>query len=112
MAKFPLDRYLQWGSGSGKSLTLNQVASILLDVKHTGNWKHALRHVPRRKLVEYEPQKSDSNINLIGNNNNNIKRKTWSPKFNTDKINFDNTKDEVKRKNRERMLKVRSIMYD
>lgn len=51
MAKFPLDKYLHWGSGSGKSLTLNQVTSILLDIKHTGDWEYALRHVPRRKIV-------------------------------------------------------------
>nr|CAI5828294.1 unnamed protein product [Callosobruchus analis] len=53
MAKLPLDRYLQWGSGSGKSLTLNQVVSILLDVQLNGDWNYALRHVPRRKLVAY-----------------------------------------------------------
>ncbi|GLV44512.1 roswell [Carabus blaptoides fortunei] len=50
MAKLPLDRYLQWGSGSGKSLTINQMVSILLDIKTTGDWDHALRHVPRRKV--------------------------------------------------------------
>lgn len=50
MAKLPLDRYLQWGSGSGKSLTINQMVSILLDIKTTGDWEHALRHVPRRKV--------------------------------------------------------------
>ncbi|KAF5272206.1 hypothetical protein FQA39_LY01288 [Lamprigera yunnana] len=53
MAKLPLDYHLEWGSGSGKSLTINQVTSILLDIKETGNWKHALRHVPRRKLASY-----------------------------------------------------------
>lgn len=53
MAKFPLDEHLQWGSGSGKSLTLNQCLLILLDVKNTGDWKYALRHVPKRKLVDY-----------------------------------------------------------
>ncbi|KAB0795254.1 hypothetical protein PPYR_12093 [Photinus pyralis] len=53
MAKLPLDYYLDWGSGSGKSLTINQVLSILVDVKATGDWKHALRHVPRRKLANY-----------------------------------------------------------
>lgn len=51
MARLPLDRYLQWGSGSGKSLTLNQMTHIMLDLKETGNWQHSLRHVPRRKLV-------------------------------------------------------------
>lgn len=52
MARLPLDQYLQWGSGSGKSLTLNQMVNILLDLKQTGDWMHALRHVPRRKIVE------------------------------------------------------------
>lgn len=60
MAKLPLDRYLQWGSGSGKSLTLNCMLSILLDIKTTGDWKYALRHVPRRKVV-------DENVELMYN---------------------------------------------
>lgn len=51
MARLPLDRYLQWGAGSGKSLTLNQMTHIMLDLKDTGDWQHSLRHVPRRKLV-------------------------------------------------------------
>ncbi|XP_017079319.1 mitochondrial ribonuclease P protein 1 homolog [Drosophila eugracilis] len=56
MAKLPLDRYLQWGSGSGKSLTLNQMINIMLDLKKTGDWNAALKHVPRRKVVENEFQ--------------------------------------------------------
>lgn len=52
MARLPLDRYLQWGSGSGKSLTLNQMINIMLDLKKTGDWDTALKHVPRRKVVE------------------------------------------------------------
>lgn len=54
MARLPLDRYLQWGSGSGKSLTLNQMVNIMLDLKTTGDWRRSLSHVPRRKLVEAE----------------------------------------------------------
>ncbi|XP_015593225.1 mitochondrial ribonuclease P protein 1 homolog [Cephus cinctus] len=50
MAKLPLDKYLQFGSGSGKNLPVNHVFNILLDIQHTGDWKVALRHVPRRKL--------------------------------------------------------------
>ncbi|XP_067634318.1 mitochondrial ribonuclease P protein 1 homolog [Eurosta solidaginis] len=52
MARLPLDRYLQWGGGSGKSLTLNQMVNILLDLKTTKDWTQALRHVPRRKVVD------------------------------------------------------------
>lgn len=59
MARLPLDRYLQWGSGSGKSLTLNQMVSIMLDLKTTGNWQQSLSHVPRRKLVVEEAEQTE-----------------------------------------------------
>ncbi|XP_037805963.1 mitochondrial ribonuclease P protein 1 homolog [Lucilia sericata] len=52
MARLPLDHYLQWGAGSGKSLTLNQMVNIMLDLKHTSDWMTALRHVPRRKVID------------------------------------------------------------
>ncbi|XP_029667519.1 mitochondrial ribonuclease P protein 1 homolog [Formica exsecta] len=52
MAKLPLEKYLPWGSGSTKSLTLNQMISVLLDLRHTKDWKKALEHVPTRKLRE------------------------------------------------------------
>ncbi|KAK7864193.1 hypothetical protein R5R35_004104 [Gryllus longicercus] len=52
MAKLPLDRYLSWGSGSGKSLTLNQMIMILLDLKLSGDWSKALKHVPSRKIMK------------------------------------------------------------
>ncbi|KAF4532359.1 hypothetical protein B566_EDAN003663 [Ephemera danica] len=55
MAKLPLDTYLQWGGGSGKSLTINQMVSIMLDMHTSEDWKFALRHVPRRKLFDQEP---------------------------------------------------------
>jgi ribonuclease P protein 1 len=51
MEKLPLDRHLLWGAGGSKSLTLNQVIKILLDVRASGNWDKALEHVPRRKLA-------------------------------------------------------------
>lgn len=54
MAKLPLDRYLQWGSGSGKSLTINQMISILLVLKDTSSWEEALKIVPRRKILSIE----------------------------------------------------------
>uniref|UniRef100_A0A1B0AML1 RNA (guanine-9-)-methyltransferase domain-containing protein 1 n=1 Tax=Glossina palpalis gambiensis TaxID=67801 RepID=A0A1B0AML1_9MUSC len=54
VARLPLDRYLQWGSGSGKSLTLNQMVNILLDLKKTGDWETSLKHVPRRKVIDSE----------------------------------------------------------
>ncbi|EGI65782.1 Mitochondrial ribonuclease P protein 1-like protein [Acromyrmex echinatior] len=50
MAKFPIDEYLSWGVSSSKSLTLNQSIKIMLDLRHTGDWKEALKNVPVRKL--------------------------------------------------------------
>lgn len=81
MAKLPLDRYLQWGSGAGKSLTLNQMISIMLDIKTTGNWEHSLRHVPRRKLVNHEMQPSKFS-NYRQTEVSNVKKSTssWKPK--------------------------------
>lgn len=52
MAKLPLDRYLEWAPGSKKNLNINHMIPILLDLKVTGDWEYALRHVPRRKLME------------------------------------------------------------
>ncbi|KRY27435.1 Mitochondrial ribonuclease P protein 1 -like protein, partial [Trichinella spiralis] len=51
-AKLPIDKYVKWECGS-KSLTLNQVLSILLEVNSNGgDWAAAfLKHVPKRKLV-------------------------------------------------------------
>lgn len=54
MEKLPLDRHLLWGAGGSKSLTLNQVIQILLDIRATGSWDKALQHVPRRKLASAE----------------------------------------------------------
>nr|XP_003469298.2 tRNA methyltransferase 10 homolog C [Cavia porcellus] len=48
----PLDKYLQWDSGN-KNLTLDQMMRILLCLKNTGNWKEALKFVPRRKHNGY-----------------------------------------------------------
>lgn len=52
MAKLPLDEHLQFEGGSGKALTLDQMNRIMLDIKDTGDWVHALRHVPKRKLKD------------------------------------------------------------
>lgn len=51
MQRLPLDKYFTWNSGSNKSLTLNQVLCILLDLKVTQDWSTALiNNVPPRKL--------------------------------------------------------------
>lgn len=51
MAKLPLERYLDWGLGC-KTLTLDQMMKILLEWRATKSWEKALRHVPRRKVIE------------------------------------------------------------
>lgn len=107
MAKLPLDRYLQWGSGSGKSLTLNQVTSILLDVKHTGDWKHALRHVPRRKLnnehVGFAIRKDSNHLRYDTDPHSRSLRKSWKPKL----VIKDDCSDND---GKDRLVKVRNIL--
>ncbi|KRZ06415.1 Protein DENND6B [Trichinella zimbabwensis] len=51
-AKLPIDKHVKWECGS-KSLTLNQVLNILLEVtSNGGDWTASfLKHVPKRKLV-------------------------------------------------------------
>nr|CAH0103206.1 unnamed protein product [Daphnia galeata] len=67
MAKLPLDRYLRFGGGSGKSLTLNQMISILLELKTHGDWDKALQAVPKRKLMDpYGNNESPSTMKYPG----------------------------------------------
>uniref|UniRef100_A0A2P2HZS2 RNA (guanine-9-)-methyltransferase domain-containing protein 1 n=1 Tax=Hirondellea gigas TaxID=1518452 RepID=A0A2P2HZS2_9CRUS len=49
MRKFPIDRFVDWGTGS-KSLTLDTVINILLEVKESGSWVNAFKKIPRRKF--------------------------------------------------------------
>jgi len=51
VARLPLDQYLNWGEGT-KSLTLDQMMKIMLDIKNTGCWNTAFNHVPKRKLKD------------------------------------------------------------
>jgi len=50
MVKLPVEKYLDWGSGSTKSFTMNQMMSVLLDLKYTGDWNIAFKNIPTRKL--------------------------------------------------------------
>ncbi|XP_067004068.1 mitochondrial ribonuclease P protein 1 homolog [Anabrus simplex] len=81
MAKLPLDRYLTWGSGSGKSLTLNQMIQILLDLRFTGDWKIALKHVPRRKITQ-DDGKFYGQFNKKGLSRNKVFSKYRTASFN------------------------------
>jgi ribonuclease P protein 1 len=57
MAKLPLNRYLHWGIG-GKSLAINQMVEIMLEMRTTNDWNQALRFVPRRKLFNDKLEQS------------------------------------------------------
>ncbi|XP_058053819.1 mitochondrial ribonuclease P protein 1 homolog [Anopheles bellator] len=56
MARLPLDRYFQFKSG--KSLTIDQMMQIMLELKMSNNFERALRHVPRRKVIELDEEKA------------------------------------------------------
>jgi len=71
MAKLPLDKYLGWGAG-GKSLTLDQMTKIMLDLKDGRNWDIALRHVPKRKIITEE---SNENMRATKSSANSFTRK-------------------------------------
>ncbi|XP_033642152.1 tRNA methyltransferase 10 homolog C-like [Asterias rubens] len=47
-ARLPLDEHLIWHK-STKNLTLDQMMCILSELKLSGNWHSALKHVPQRK---------------------------------------------------------------
>ncbi|XP_011309094.1 mitochondrial ribonuclease P protein 1 homolog [Fopius arisanus] len=63
MAKLPIDRYLHFGGGGNKCLTLNQMISILLDINASNDWEYALRHVPQRKLFHNRQQHLQNRVN-------------------------------------------------
>ncbi|XP_058835468.1 mitochondrial ribonuclease P protein 1 homolog [Topomyia yanbarensis] len=49
MARLPLDNHFQFKGG--KSLTIDQMLQILLELKTSRNFEKAFEHVPRRKIV-------------------------------------------------------------
>lgn len=72
MAKFPIDQYLNWGFSSSKNLTLDQMIKVMLDLRHTKDWKEALKNVPTRKLkpardsmLQYKLQKSHNKLQFL-----------------------------------------------
>ncbi|EEB17483.1 RNA guanine-9-, methyltransferase domain containing protein, putative [Pediculus humanus corporis] len=50
MAKFPLDYYLDWQKGM-KSLPLNTVLNIMLDMRLYQNWSIAFKNIPSRNTI-------------------------------------------------------------
>lgn len=68
MAKLPIDLHLDWGVGT-KSLTLNQVQAILLDMKKFGDWNKAFQHIPKRKLKKNGENNSQKNFYYLKKRN-------------------------------------------
>lgn len=93
MAKLPLDRYLEWAPGSKKNLNINHMIPILLDLKHTRDWEFALRHIPRRKLMETKIKA--------------VQRKLRNPKLRDEVIKSVSYKN-LKQKNKS----IKSLYYD
>lgn len=61
VARLPLDKYLEPGSGRCKMLKLDQITKIMLDLKETRNWEIALQHVPQKRISkEIDIFKSDN----------------------------------------------------
>ncbi|XP_032529017.2 mitochondrial ribonuclease P protein 1 homolog isoform X1 [Danaus plexippus] len=100
MAKLPLDRYLEWAPGSKKNLNINHMVPILLDLNFTGDWEYALRHVPRRKLMETKIVAMQKKFNSP-----NITKKDFLKSLHTSKKN--NTLNFNDRK-----IKTRKSLYD
>uniref|UniRef100_A0A147BFT4 RNA (guanine-9-)-methyltransferase domain-containing protein 1 n=1 Tax=Ixodes ricinus TaxID=34613 RepID=A0A147BFT4_IXORI len=62
VAKLPLENYLQWGKSASKTLTLNSLINILLEMKTTGDWKKAFNFVPRRKLKSEQELQAEAEL--------------------------------------------------
>uniref|UniRef100_A0A182R3J3 RNA (guanine-9-)-methyltransferase domain-containing protein 1 n=1 Tax=Anopheles funestus TaxID=62324 RepID=A0A182R3J3_ANOFN len=52
MARLPLDNYFQFKSG--KSLTIDQMLAIMLELKTSNDFGKAFQFVPRRKVTTYD----------------------------------------------------------
>ncbi|XP_050030696.1 mitochondrial ribonuclease P protein 1 homolog [Dermacentor andersoni] len=63
-ARLPLDEYLQWGQSSSKTLALNHITRILLDMKATKDWNEAFKAIPSRKLKTAEQLKAEQQFRV------------------------------------------------
>lgn len=85
MVRLPLDRYFHW-SGD-KTLTLDAMLKIMLELKSTRDWAKALRHAPKRKIVGY--RQANETENTIDTEHKNETEKTNE----TEKANSNETKN-------------------
>ncbi|CAF2909953.1 unnamed protein product [Rotaria sp. Silwood2] len=60
--RLPIDRYVKFGGGSGKTLTIDQMYNILMTLKHTGSWVEAFKYIP--KVVERYSEELNDNQRL------------------------------------------------
>lgn len=63
-AKLPLDAFATWKKGS-KSLTINNMVEILHELKTTGDFRAAFRHLPTRKAESKEPVPSSQEPSTV-----------------------------------------------
>lgn len=80
-ARLPLDEYLPWGQSASKTLALNHITRILLDMKATRNWSEAFKSIPRRKLKNAAQLKAEEEFQATKEH----KKQRVLKKFNLDK---------------------------
>lgn len=90
MARLPLDKYIDWSSGSGKSLTINQMVNILLDLKKHGEWQRALRFVPRRKMADHQRDSRNAyqQSNYSKQQEEGTRQRSWTSNKNLDSSEY------------------------
>lgn len=65
MGKLPIEKYLEWGCSASKSLTIDQMLNILLDLRYTGDWRKALQNIPNRKLKDSSKDKLHNKLKYM-----------------------------------------------
>lgn len=80
-ARLPLDEYLPWGQSASKTLALNHITRILLDMKATRSWNEAFKSIPRRKLKSAEQLKAEERFQATKEH----RKQRVMKKFNLDK---------------------------
>lgn len=80
-ARLPLDEYLPWGQSASKTLALNHITRILLDMKATRNWNEAFKSIPRRKLKSAEQLQAEQQFQVTKEH----RKQRVMNKFNLDK---------------------------
>lgn len=92
------------------------MTSILLDVKNTRNWQHALRHVPRRKLMNNDSFENITNASNALPYDRPETSKKWVPSNGVDFENLRYAKNQshnnIKRRKNMRIHNLNRIFHD